>query len=92
MLWTDEIIICLIFWKIYLVRPVGKSVPEVTRRLMDTEILKLSFERPLEKIKFIEHGACKVTSWGSIAARGAWCTLGHINWVGGKTVAKHLSG
>ena len=38
------------------------------------------FELPRQKVNFEEHPAVKVMSAASIATRGAWCTLGHIEW------------
>ena len=40
----------------------------------------ISFELPRQKVNFEEHPAVKVMSAASIATRGAWCTLGHIEW------------
>ena len=51
-----------------------------------------SFELPTTDVTLQVHPSVKVMSAASIAAIGDWCTLGHIEWGGGESIAKHNSG
>ena len=56
----------------------------------------VSFEIPWEEegsdVMFPQHPNLVITSAASIAKRGEWCTLGHIEWGGGESIAKVIGG
>ena len=52
----------------------------------------ISFELPRTEVNIIKHPAVNIMSAAGIAANGGWCTLGHIEWSAGESIAKHISG
>ena len=52
----------------------------------------VSFELPTESGVIYDETSCSQTSFASIAKFGDWFTLGHIEWTGGYSIAKVISG
>ena len=68
----------------------GSDRPEFVEELADCKTI--SFELPQDDVFFEKYPGVDVQSVACIAASGAWVTAPHIEWGGGESVAKLLSG
>ena len=68
----------------------GSQRPETVAELLASRTV--SFELPRDKISFQPYPNVDVMSTGCIAAQGHWFTASHIEWGGGESIAKLISG
>ena len=68
----------------------GTEMVEGLPQVADSKAI--SFELPREKLNLQVFPGFQLTSTACIAARGDWATTAHIEWGGGESIAKLISG